>query len=190
MTLWRTLFMVSYCAWMAMEIWISSRDRRKRSGVRQDRGSLRLIGLAFTVAIAAAWFAVFTEGWARIQLFHLEVFIAGQVLMWAGMVLRLWSVLVLGRFFRITVTVQDEHRLIDTGPYRFLRHPSYSGALLSMIGLGLAFGNWLSLAFLLLLPALAFAYRIQVEEAALRARFGPAYDGYAATRWRLVPFLL
>jgi protein-S-isoprenylcysteine O-methyltransferase len=105
------------------------------------------------------------------------------------MALRLWAVLALGRFFRITVLVQDQHRLVDTGPYRLLRHPAYTGRLLTMIGLGLAMRNWLSLAAIVLV-LLADAYRIRVEEQALRARFGESYERYAASRWRLVPFLI
>jgi protein-S-isoprenylcysteine O-methyltransferase len=106
------------------------------------------------------------------------------------MAFRLWAVLVLGRFFRVTVLVQDEHRLVEAGPYRLLRHPAYTGSLLTMIGLGLAMGNWLSLAAMVLTPLAAYAYRIRVEEEALRARFGESYERYAAARWRLVPFLI
>ena len=187
---WRALFIVSYGAWVALETWIPLRDRRKRTRANQDRGSLRIVIMAIFVAVLAAWFAAFTQAWARIQLFHFQAFVIGLALMWAGMALRFWAVLVLGRFFRITVTVQDEHRLIDNGPYRLLRHPAYSGSLITLIGLGLAFGNWLSLAVLVLLPLLAFIYRMRVEEAALRARFGPAYDRYVADRWLLVPYLI
>jgi protein-S-isoprenylcysteine O-methyltransferase Ste14 len=59
-----------------------------------------------------------------------------------------------------------------------------------MIGLGLAMGNWLSLAAMVLVPLTAYVYRIRVEEQALKARFGESYEHYAATRWRLVPFVV
>jgi protein-S-isoprenylcysteine O-methyltransferase len=106
------------------------------------------------------------------------------------MALRLWAVLVLGRFFRITVIMQDEHRLVEEGPYRLLRHPGYAGGLLTIIGIGLAMGNWLALLVLLAAVLLGYGYRIRVEERALRQRFGERYDRYAASRWRLVPFLI
>ena len=69
-----------------------------------------------------------------------------------GVAFRLWAVLSLGRFFRVAVTTQDDHRLIERGPYRRLRHPSYTGALVTLFGFGLTIGNWLSLAAAVLPP--------------------------------------
>ena len=184
---WGLPFTISYAAWIAMEIWISLRDRRKRAGVRQDGGSLGVIVIAYVLALTAAGTLAGTQPWAR---FHIQLYLAGVVLMWAGMALRLWAVLVLGRFFRVTVTVQDEHRLVQDGPYRILRHPGYSGGLLTMVGIGLAMGNWLSLLAIMLVLLPAYGYRIRVEEQALKGRFGEGYDRYAASRWRLIPFLV
>ena len=93
----------------------------------------------------------------------------------------------LGRFFRVTVTVQDDHRLVDTGPYTKLRNPSYTGAMITMAGVGIAMGHWLSLAAMILFPLLGFAWRIRVEEASLAARFGADYDAYRRSRWALIP---
>jgi protein-S-isoprenylcysteine O-methyltransferase Ste14 len=86
--------------------------------------------------------------------------------------------------------VQDEHRLVEAGPYRVLRHPAYTGGLLTVAGIGLAMGNWLSLLVLMGVVLIGYGYRIRVEEQALKARFGERYDRYAAARWRLVPFLI
>jgi protein-S-isoprenylcysteine O-methyltransferase Ste14 len=187
---WYLLFRISFCAWIAMEIWVWFRDRHRRSGTSGDRGSLWVVVAAYALAMPAAWRFAYLDRWAAFQPWSSTVFLAGLALAWAGMGLRLWAVLVLGRFFRVTVLVQDEHRLVDTGPYRLLRHPAYTGSLLSMIGLGFAMGNWLSLAVMVLVPLAAYAYRIRVEEQALRSRFGESYERYAATRWRLVPFLI
>ncbi len=187
---WGLPFTISYAAWLAMEIWISARDRRRRAGTSQDRGSLGVIVIAYVLALSTAGILAASQPWARIQPFHTQAFWAGLVLMWAGMALRLWAVLVLGRFFRITVMVQDEHRLVEDGPYRVLLHPAYAGGLLTMAGIGLAIGNWLSLLVMMLVVLAAYGYRIRVEERALRARFGDSYERYAAARWRLVPFLV
>jgi protein-S-isoprenylcysteine O-methyltransferase Ste14 len=187
---WGMPFIISYAAWVATEIWISARDRHRRSGARQDRGSLWGIVLAYVVALTAAGYLAGTQPWARIRLFPYQSYLAGVILMWAGMALRVWAVTVLGRFFRITVMVQNEHRLVEEGPYRMLRHPAYTGSLITMIGIGLAIGNWLSLLTMILVLLLAYGYRIRVEEQALKARFGENYDRYAAARWRLVPFLI
>ena len=187
---WGMPFIVSYAVWIAMEIWISARDRQRRAGTDKDRGSLGVVVIAYVVALAAAGYLAASQPWARIQPFHFQAYWAGIVLMWTGMAFRLWAVLVLGRFFRITVMLQDEHRLVEKGPYRILRHPAYTGGLLTITGIGLAMGNWLSLLVLMGVVLLGYGYRIRVEEQALRARFGESYERYAATRWRLVPFLI
>jgi len=187
---WSLLFRISLYAWIAMETWIWLRDRHRRSGASADRGSLWAVVAAYVLAMTAAWHFAYFDPWAAIQPFSSAIFVTGLALAWAGMAFRLWAVLVLGRFFRVTVLVQDEHRLVEAGPYRLLQHPAYSGSLLTMIGLGLAMGNWLSLAAMVLVPLFAYAYRIRVEEEALRARFGESYDRYAAARWRLVPYLI
>src|SRR6185312_12088385 len=151
---WGMPFIISYAAWVAMEIWISARDRHRRAGASHDRGSLWVVVAAYVLSLSIAGYLAGTQSWARIRPFHDQLYVAGVVLMWAGMALRIWAVLVLGRFFRITVMVQDEHRLVEEGPYKILRHPAYSGGLLTMVGIGLAMGNWLSLLaiMLVLLP--------------------------------------
>ena len=187
---WGWPFIVSYAAWVAMEIWVSARDRYRRAGTNEDRGSLTLVIIAYVAGLSLAGYLAGTQGWARLPSFRLEAYWSGVLLIWAGMALRLWAVLVLGRFFRITVIMQDEHQLVEEGPYRVLRHPGYAGGLLTITGIGLAMGNWLSLLALLAVVLLGYAYRIRVEERALRARFGESYDRYAATRRRLVPYLI
>ncbi len=187
---WYQLFIVSYVAWIAMEIRIGLRDRRKISGKSGDRGSLIFLIAMFFIVLTAAWYATEMLPWARFPAFRFQIFLAGIGLIWAGIALRLWAVRVLGRFFRTTVVVQDEHQLVETGPYRLLRHPSYTGTLLTLLGFGLCFGNWIALALVAVGPLVAYSYRIAVEERALRARFGPEYEAYARVRWRLIPFVL
>ena len=114
-------------------------------------------------------------------------FALGLVLIWTGAALRWWAVLELGRFFQLTVVVQDDHRVVDTGPYRVVRHPSYSGLLLVFVGIGFTFGNWLSVASCLVLPLLGLLPRIRVEEAILSRRLGEPYRAYSARTQRLVP---
>lgn len=70
--------------------------------------------------------------------------------------------------------------VIDRGPYRWVRHPSYTGLLLTLAGAGVAFGNWLSILALIILSALGLAIRIRVEERALLAALGEPYRAYAA----------
>lgn len=186
--MWRELFWFSFAAWTAIEIGIWSRDRAKVKGRREDRGSMILIAVTITLAIVAAFNAA-RIGAARIAAPPQLLVAPGLGLLWVGVALRIWSVRTLGRYFRIIVTVQDDHRLVDTGPYRRLRNPSYTGTMLTLAGVGLAIGNWLSLGAMTLLPLVGFAWRIRVEEASLAARFGRKFADYRATRWALFPFL-
>ena len=105
----------------------------------------------------------------------------------AGAGFRLWAMLELGRFFTVTVTIQENHRLVDTGPYRVLRHPSYTGLLVALVGLGIALDNWLSLLALSALPLVGVLLRIRAEEAALSNALGERYARYAARTDRLIP---
>ena len=183
---WRAAFWASYAGWAAIELGIWSRDRTRVKGQRQDRFSM----LAIVVGVTAGIFAAFSGAHiaaTRIAAPGELVVGLGIVLIWSGIAMRIWSVRTLGRYFRITVTTQDDHRLIDTGPYRRLSNPSYTGAMLTMSGIGLAMGNWASLAAMILLPMIGFVWRIRVEEASLRARFGAEFDAYRKARWALIP---
>ena len=182
----RWLFWASYAAWLLIELAIWSRDRARVQGRREDRFSMIAIAVSITFGIALAFRAAWVSA-AAITGPPLVLVGGGIVLIWAGIAFRLWAVRTLGRFFRVTVTVQDDHRLVDSGPYRRLRNPSYTGALVTMAGVGLAMGNWLSLAAMVLIPMLGFAWRIRVEEASLAARFGADYELYRNIRWALLP---
>ena len=104
-----------------------------------------------------------------------------------GIALRLLAVATLNRQFTTVVSIVNKHRIVETGLYRIIRHPAYLGLLVSLFGFGLASGNWLSLAGLVVLPLAAILYRIQVEEHALLLHFGAAYEAYARRTWRLLP---
>jgi protein-S-isoprenylcysteine O-methyltransferase Ste14 len=111
----------------------------------------------------------------------------GLVLIWGGLALRWWAVLELGRFFQMTVVVQVGHRVVETGPYRVVRHPSYSGLMLVLVGVGFTLGNWLSVAACLVLPLVGLLVRIRAEEEVLSRQLGEPYRAYAARTPRLLP---
>jgi len=117
------------------------------------------------------------------------IFFVGIGLLLMGIALRWYSAVVLGKYFTFDVAVQSGQTLVEVGPYRYIRHPSYSGALLSLLGYGLALGNWAGLAAALSCLGFAYAYRIPVEESALTSALGEAYTQYTKRTWRLVPFL-
>jgi protein-S-isoprenylcysteine O-methyltransferase len=105
----------------------------------------------------------------------------------SGLLIRWWAVATLGRLFTVDVAIHDGHALVESGPYRRLRHPSYTGLLLAFAGVGVAMGSWASLLALVVPIAGAILYRIRVEEAALRTALGTKYAAYAARTKRLVP---
>jgi protein-S-isoprenylcysteine O-methyltransferase Ste14 len=113
--------------------------------------------------------------------------VLGLALMWAGILLREWAVATLGRFFTVVVRVAEGQTVVDRGPYRWARHPSYTGLMVTLVGVGFALGSWLSVLVLLVLPLLGLVVRIRVEERALLDGLGEPYREYAARHRRLVP---
>ena len=116
-------------------------------------------------------------------------FAIGLVILVAGLVLRGWSVKTLGSYFTAAVKVSIDQPVVSAGPYRVLRHPSYTGLLLAMTGVGLASANWVSLIGMTVLPLAGLLWRIRAEERALLATLGDPYRAYAAQHKRLVPLV-
>lgn len=163
--------------------------RRSRGSARsEDRGSLRrlwiIIGCSMFVGIfcSAAVPALGSPLLGTLRVPAIVLFAAGAVLRW-------YAILYLGRFFTVNVAIAADHRVVDTGPYRLVRHPSYSGCLLMFLGLAILSANWLSLILIFLPPMTAFMHRIGIEEAALRSALGHPYETYSARTRRLVPFV-
>ena len=115
------------------------------------------------------------------------VFALGVVIGWLGLLLRWWCFVVLGRYFTIVVKTSEDQPVVDRGPYRVLRHPSYTGLLLAFGGFGVMLGNWVSTAGSVVLAFIALVYRLRIEERALNAALGTRYRDFAASRARLVP---
>jgi protein-S-isoprenylcysteine O-methyltransferase Ste14 len=154
--------------------------------VESDRGTAWLTFASVALGVALAFWlarlrvaAIPGGGWPAL--------VVGIALTWAGLLLRAWSVRTLGRFFQCTVVVQEQHHVIDTGPYRAIRHPSYTGVLMITLGIGIALGNWLSVAACLAFPLVGLLRRIAVEESVLERELGETYRRYEARTHRLVP---
>ncbi len=163
---------------------------RKVSLEASDRKSTYLLVLAFGVSIVFLLLALV------FNFFHLGQFARGPlagwpglILMGAGILLRVWSTRVLGRFYTRTLLTRQDQRIIAEGPYRLVRHPGYSGSLLVWIGAGLATGNAIVLAAVTLACGASYLYRMQSEEAMLLDKFGDEYRGYARRTRRLIPYL-
>lgn len=116
-------------------------------------------------------------------------FAVGVVILVAGLVLRGWSIMTLGDYFTGTVEVSADQPVVTAGPYRTLRHPSYAGLLLALIGYGLAAANWVGLPVVVALPLVGLLWRIHTEERALLTTLGDRYRRYAAQHKRLIPLV-
>ena len=115
------------------------------------------------------------------------VFVVGLLLMTLGIVVRQWSIFTLGKFFTGDLRVSAGQAVIETGPYRWVRHPSYGGLIMFFTGFGLALTNASSLAILVMVPTVGLIVRIHVEEQALLESLGEPYRRYAAAHKRLLP---
>jgi protein-S-isoprenylcysteine O-methyltransferase len=142
-----------------------------------------------TAGMFIAFLAPHLWPWARIALPPVPLFDTAIAMTWTGIVLRIWAVLTLGRHFRTSVRILEGHKLVTSGPYRVLRHPSYTGGLLAVSGIGLAFGNWISLAGASGCIFLGYGMRILIEEAALRAHFGAEFEAHRKRTWAFIPFI-
>jgi hypothetical protein len=109
-----------------------------------------------------------------------------------GMAFRFYSMSLLGRFFTYDVAIHAGQTVIEAGPYRYIRHPSYTGGLTTLAGMGFALVNWAALLALLACAGTGYAYRMYVEEAALVAALGEPYKAHMLRATRLVssPFFV
>jgi protein-S-isoprenylcysteine O-methyltransferase Ste14 len=183
------LFWVLFYVWIGSEVFLGSRLRVTEGAVARDAGSRWLLigsiwlgvaqGIGLAVAVPAA---AFTSG-------RRPIFYVGIALMVVGMALRWYSIRLLGRSFTYTVATRPDQQVVEAGPYQWIRHPSYTGGLLTVFGVLVCMTN--PIAFLGIIPPLAgFAYRIRVEERALAQNLGEPYRAYMRRTKRLIPFLV
>jgi len=165
-----------------------TRRSRSKTGTKQDRSTLGMIWLVIAASITAGVFVA--KNFRAAALPHGEMFgNMAVVLFVAGLILRWWAIITLGRFFTVDVTIEKDHELVERGPFRLVRHPSYTGVLLAFVGLALSLRNWAALLVILLPIGAAFIHRMNVEEDALLRALGPPYAEYIKRTKRLVPLI-
>lgn len=163
-------------------------QQRRSEATRTDKGSYAL--LLSCTAIGLVWLLVAPKIAPAAMIRPASAaFAVGMTMFLAGFAMRRWSELTLGRYFTFAVMTSADQPVITSGPYRFVRHPGYTGVLLIVIGAGLVNGNWTGLAGWTLLILLPLLYRIHVEENALLIALGDRYRAYAARHKRLVPLI-
>ncbi len=173
--------------WAASEVVLGVFRRSKGSqSSRRDSGSSPLLWGAIALAVGLGLFAR-RLWWAHIPGDLRMLFVVALVVVVSGIALRWWAIVVLGRFFTADLAVQPGQTLVQAGPYKWLRHPSYTGLLLAFVGCGLSMCNWVSLIAVVVPITAAILHRIHVEEKMLTQQFGEAYAAYRKTTKRLLP---
>ena len=171
--------------WLLSEILINLLTQSKKSEAKShDRNSLSVIWIVIALSITAGVFIAFSY-----PKFGIISFFAGLSLMIIGITLRLFAIFTLKSYFTADVAIHHDHKLKTDGIFKRVRHPSYSGSLLTFLGLGLTLGNWLSL-LIVFLPVLGvFLYRINIEEKALMDYFKDEYTDYQKKTKKLIPLI-
>ena len=176
-----------FALWPLAELLLARvRTARGRATEGRDRGSFGLLWVTFPVAIVLGFMLQDVSATRLPFAPALGAAITFGLLI-AGLSLRIAAIVVLGRFFTVNVAVHEDHQVVRAGPYRYIRHPSYTGALIAFLGVALLPGNALSLLVIMVPITLVFLYRIRVEEAGLRDGLGGAYVEYCRHTRRLIP---
>lgn len=174
--------------WVISEILLGRLLRSSQTDKAQaDKQSLRIIWITIMIALPLAHFLSLQLNWAISSL--PDVHRIGLVLIVAGMVFRGIAIYTLGKYFTVDVAIRSDHKIVSRGLYRYLRHPSYLGVLVSFLGNALAFNSWAAVLIGFVPVLTVFLYRIKIEEALLVSNFGEEYLSYKKETWRLIPFI-
>ncbi len=180
-------FWIIFYLWFAVEIIFGMRARRLHRGQpkkqNKDRGSAFLIIFGMYVLIAIA----IVLSMNRIGLIPLWTRYLGFTLMIIGMIVRFSAIYQLGRFFSPVVGVVSNQEIIQSGWYRLIRHPSYTGGWVTAIGTGLGLRTWWGALLCGVGLLLFYGYRIHIEERAMIHHFGDKYLNYMHSTKRMFP---
>lgn len=153
---------------------------------KEDRWSRLLLALTMYLPICIAFYCAFSN----IAVMPSWTFFPGIFLIILGIVIRQWSVAVLGSFFSLDVGTQKGQKIVKKGPYKLVGHPSYTGILLIVLGIGLTLQSWAGFIIIILGFGIGFGYRIQVEEKLLVSKLGDDYINYMKNTKRLIPYII
>lgn len=183
-----TMQTVIYCSFIffisELALAIAKRARRETAKIKTEKLSLILLWLSIPLGLSIGFSFADYAPWDSTER---SVAVAGLLIFVLGLAIRWLAIFQLKKEFTVDVSISDTHRLNTSGLYRFVRHPSYSGLLLTCFGLSLAMNSLPSL-FIVNLPILiALLYRIHVEESILKTEFGEDYEHYSNNTSRLIP---
>lgn len=178
-----------YFIWLVPEVIYIFSHRVDANFRANDPYSGLTVKLSLGTAVLSANWLVRVETWGTISWHPILIFGFGIALMVIGVVFRWYVIRVLGKYFSVQLGVQPGQTVMKEGPYRWIRHPSYTGSLITMLGLGLAFTNWLCLVSVPLIVLIGYSYRANVEERMLVTALGDPYREYMKNTKRFIPFV-
>jgi protein-S-isoprenylcysteine O-methyltransferase Ste14 len=161
-----------------------------RQADSQDSGSMRVLLGGQGVAILLAFPLAFVRAFAFPSRLQLPLFAVGISLILLGSLLRRYCWRTLGEYFTGDVRARQDQPVIRSGPYKLVRHPSYTAGTMMIAGLGLALGSWVSAALVTTAAVALYGYRVKVEERALLATIGEPYRTYMKERKRFIPYIV
>ena len=173
-------------AYLASELLLTISRRSTRDGVRQDRGTLRVLWIVIVGSVVAGIYLA-THFHTGALPHPVELRGAALTVFVLGIAIRWWAIITLGRFFTVDVQISNDHQLVERGPFRVVRHPSYTGLLVAFLGFALSLANWIALLIVMLPIFAALIWRIRVEEQALSNALGATYESYVRRTKRLLP---
>ncbi|MDC0254944.1 isoprenylcysteine carboxylmethyltransferase family protein [Bacteriovoracales bacterium] len=157
----------------------------QRGSGENDGHTSTLLQISFSINIGYTIFCYF-KGYEN----NLYIMVLGLFFCLIGLFIRVWSIKTLNKFFSWKIDIQKGHQLVQKGPYKRLRHPSYSGGILAMVGFNMALGAWPALCFLVLTYIPMVLFRIRAEETVLGKFFKKDYEIYKKKSYSLIPFIL
>ena len=184
MIFWTTHILVF--GFLALEIFLLIVKRGRNAVKTGDQGTLGLVWILISGGCLVGFLLA-----PKVSVFRwpesLTIVLLADVLLLAGIILRIWAVVHLGKLFTVDVGIQQGHRVVQDGPYRFVRHPSYSGSMIALTGMACLTFNWLGFLVILVSSLTAYSIRISAEEKMLFLNLGEEYRRYAERTKRLIP---
>ena len=185
--LFLSLFVLMWGGWLA--VW-NVMARRVKEAAQSESAVSRLshvvpLLIAAYLLVAHVPLPLLNERFAPPALW---LAVLGATLTFAGLAFAIWARFVIAGNWSSYVELKRDHELIIAGPYRWVRHPIYTGLLLAFIGSALAVGEWRGLLAVAIVAA-SFGRKLKLEEAVMRRQFGETYARYAARVPALIPFL-
>jgi protein-S-isoprenylcysteine O-methyltransferase Ste14 len=179
-------FVITLLIWAVPEVWLLFRDRKLVPMGAKTNGKIMYY---FSIMSILACLLLAKYNSLTIPIDQDSRLLIGILIIWGGLLIRWWAIHSLGKYFTVVVAVKAGQKLVKNGPYKYVRHPSYTGSLLVGIGLGFGLGNWIGLAVILILPCISYLLRAVVEERVMVSSFGNDYLIYMSQTSRFIPFI-